>query len=103
MKLDNFSFLEYSDYWPHLYCYTQNISANRFFGFLQVFYSNQMVSLDVVSLFTKVLIDKTLTVIQDKLATDPLQEECTCIPIDNLMGMLTFCVETTHFGTGSYI
>ncbi len=28
----------------------------------------------------------------------PLLEERTCIPIDNLMEMLTFCVETTYFG-----
>ena len=59
-----------------------------------------MVSLDVVSLFTKVPTDETLAVVQDKLAADPLLEECTCIPIDNLMEMLTFCVETTYFGMG---
>ena len=59
---------------------------------------NQMVSLDVVSLFTN---DETLAVVRDKLAADPLLEEGTCIPIDNLM--LTFCVETTYFGMGSDI
>ena len=63
-------------------------------------HSNQMVSLDVVSLFTKVPTDETLTVVQDKLAADPLLEERTRIPIDNLMEMLTFCVETTYFGMG---
>ena len=39
--------------------------------------SHQMVSLAVVSLFTKVLTDKTLAVIWDKLAIDPLLEEHT--------------------------
>ena len=34
---------------------------------------------------------ETLTVVRDKL------EERTCIPIDDLMEMLTFCVETTYF------
>ena len=63
-------------------------------------HSNQMVSLDVVSLFTKVPTDETLAVVRDKLAADPLLEERTCIPIDNLMEMLTFCVETTYFGMG---
>ena len=29
---------EYSDFWPHLYCYLQNISANLSFGLLQVFH-----------------------------------------------------------------
>ena len=62
---------------------------------------NLMVSLDVVSLFTKVPIDETLAVVRDKLAAEPLLEERTCIPIDNLMKMLTFCVETTYFGMGS--
>ena len=57
-------------------------------------HSNQM---DVVSLFTKVSTDETLAVVRDKLAADPLLEERICIPIDNLMEMLTFCVETTYF------
>ena len=47
--------------------------------------------------------DETLAVVRDKLAADPLLEERTCIPIDNLMEMLTFCVETTYFGMGSDI
>ena len=62
-----------------------------------------MVSLDVVSLFTKVPTDEILAVVWDKLAADPLLEERTCIPIDNLMEMLTFCVETTYFRMGSDI
>ena len=66
-------------------------------------HSNQMVSLDAVSLFTKVPTDETLAVVRDKLAADPLLEEGTCIPIDNLMEMLTFCVETTYFRIGSDI
>ena len=66
-------------------------------------HSNQMVSLDVVSLFTKIPTDVTLAVVRDKLAAHPLLEERTCIPIDNLMAMLTFCMETTYFGMGSDI
>ena len=64
-------------------------------------HSNQMVSLEVVSLFTKVPTNETLAVVWDKLAADLLPKECTCIPIDNLMEMLTFCVETTYFGMRS--
>ena len=67
------------------------------------FHSNQMVSLDVVSLFTKVPTGETLAVVRDKLAAGPLLKERTFIPIDNLMKMLTFCVETTYFGIGSDI
>ena len=66
-------------------------------------HSNQMLSLDVVSLFTKVPTDETFAVVRDKLAADPLLEERTCIPIDNLIEMLTFCMETTYFGIGSDI
>ena len=62
-----------------------------------------MVSLDVVRLFTKVPTDETLAVVRDKLTADPLLKESSCIPIDNLMEMLTFCVETTYFGMGSDI
>ena len=62
-----------------------------------------MMSLDVVSLFTKVPTDETLAVVRDKLAADPLLEERTCNPIDNLMEILTFCVETTYFRMGSDI
>ena len=66
-------------------------------------HSNQTVSLDVVSLFTKVPTNETLAVVWDKLAADPALEEHTCILIDNLMEMLAFCVETTYFGIGSDI
>ena len=66
-------------------------------------HSNQMVSLDVVSLLTKVPTDEILAVVWEKLAADPLLEEHTCIPIDNLMEMLTFCVKTKYFGMGSDI
>ena len=43
-------------------------------------YSNQMVSLDVVSLFTKVPTDETLAAVRDKLAAE--LKERIYIPID---------------------
>ena len=60
-----------------------------------------MVSPEEVSLFTKVPSDETLAVVRDKLTADLLQEEHTCIPNDNLIEMLPFCVETTYFGMES--
>ena len=63
--------------------------------------SDQMVNLDVVSLFTKVPTDETLDVVLDKLAADPLLEERINISIDNLMKM-NFYLETT-FEVGSDI
>ena len=65
-------------------------------------HSNQMLSVDVVSLFTKVPTNETL-VVWNKLTADPLLEECTCTPINNLIEMLTFSVETTYSGMGSDI
>ena len=66
-------------------------------------HSNHRVILGVLSLFTKVPTDDVLAVVQDKLAEDPFLKECPNIPIDNLIEMLTFCVETTYFGIGSKI
>ena len=62
-----------------------------------------MVSLDVVNLFTKVPTDETQMAARDKLVTDPSLEERTCIPVDNLIEMLTFCEKTTYFGMESDI
>ena len=62
-----------------------------------------MVSLDVASLFIKVPTDEKLAVVRNKMDADLLLEEGTCIQIDNLMKMSTFCVETTYFGMGADI
>ena len=61
-----------------------------------------ILTMDVVSLFIMVPTNQTLAV-RDKLAAGLSLEERTYIPIDNLMEMLTFCVETTYFGMGSDI
>ena len=66
-------------------------------------HSNQILSRDVVSLFTRVLTDETLTLVRDKLAAGPLSEERTCVIIDNLREIMTFCEETANFGMGSDI
>ena len=62
---------------------------------------NQMMSLDVLSLFTKVRTEEIVAVVQDKLIVDSLLEKCKYIPTHNLMEMLTFCVEKTYFRLGS--
>ena len=62
-----------------------------------------MECLDIVSLFMRIPTDETLKVVQDKLAAFNSLEERTCIPIDYLMEMLTFCVETNYFGMRSDI
>ena len=36
MKLDSFYYFEYSDYWPHLYCYIHNVPADKSFSLLRI-------------------------------------------------------------------
>ena len=57
----------------------------------------QMVSFDVVSLFTKVPTSKALAEVRKKLESDETLAERTGIPVDNIMELLTFCLTTTAF------
>jgi len=59
--------------------------------------NNTLVSFDVVSLFTNVPVDKTLTVVRDKLESDIKLGERTKLNIDTILELLTFCVKTTYF------
>ena len=34
----NYYYLGYSNFWPHLYCFNHNVSADMSFGLLQVFH-----------------------------------------------------------------
>ena len=58
-------------------------------------HSNQMVSLDIVNLFTKVPTNETLAVVWDKMAAETLLKEHTNILIDNLMEILTVQKQST--------
>ena len=40
MKLENYHFLEYLDYWPHLYYYTHNVSVDTSSAFFRCFMLN---------------------------------------------------------------
>ena len=51
MKLDNYNYLEYSDYWPYHNNHNHNISANMFFDLLQVFHV-ELGSLHEISIWT---------------------------------------------------
>lgn len=62
---------------------------------------NKMVSLDV-SLFTKVLTDEFLLVIQEKVKSDFSLEKYTRIPVNNLMEMSTFRVQVTSISVPTY-
>ena len=72
MKLDNFYYLEYSDYCLNLHCYIYNVS-----------------------------VDASFDLLLDKLAADLLLKERNRLPIDNQIEILTFYVKTTDIGMGS--
>ena len=61
----------------------------------------QMVSFDVVSLFTNVPTTEALAIVRNKLEEDTTLQERTPLPIDNIMEMLTLCVTTTAFQLGT--
>lgn len=56
-----------------------------------------MVSFDVVSLFTKVPTPQALAEVRRRLESDKTLKDRTVIPIDNIMELLTFCINTTAF------
>lgn len=55
-------------------------------------------SLNVVFRVLSIILDKTPSVVQEKLELDPLS-----IAVDNLVEMLTFYVETTFFPIGVWL
>lgn len=57
--------------------------------------SKQIISLDVMNLYTKFPTEETPSVIQEKLVTDTNIKERPGILIGNLMEMLIFCAEIT--------
>ena len=64
---------------------------------LPVTSDTQMVSFDVVSLFTKVPTPKALAEVRKRLENDKTLADRTTIPIDNIMELTAFCINTTTF------
>ncbi|XP_072022385.1 uncharacterized protein [Amphiura filiformis] len=56
-----------------------------------------MVSYDVTALFTKTPIPDTLRIIRELLNNDSTLEDRTSLSVDNIMELLTFCVNNTYF------
>ena len=56
-----------------------------------------MVSFDVVSLFTNVPVDKTLTILKSKLENDRFLHNRTKLSVNTIMELITLCVTTTYF------
>ena len=62
--------------------------------------NTQMISFDVVSLFTNVPTSEALAVVRKRLEEDDTLPERTNIPTNDIMELLTFCVTTTAFQLG---
>ncbi|KAJ8909510.1 hypothetical protein NQ315_012834 [Exocentrus adspersus] len=56
-----------------------------------------LVSFDVVSLFTNVPVDKTLSIVKNKLENDSSFKYRTKLNVTAFMELLTLCIKTTYF------
>ena len=56
-----------------------------------------MVSFDVVSLFTKIPVDLGIEVAKKRFREDVSLEKRTSLPVDFLIDLLSFCLNTTYF------
>ncbi|KAJ8911005.1 hypothetical protein NQ315_011270 [Exocentrus adspersus] len=56
-----------------------------------------LVSFDVVSLFTNVPVDKTLSIVRNKLENDNNLKDRTKLNVSVFMELLTLCIKTTYF------
>jgi hypothetical protein len=69
-------------------CSIRNIRITR---------SEAMVSFDVESLFTSVPVNEVLRITNNRLLSDTTLEDCTSIPIVDIMKLLELCVKNTYF------
>ena len=56
-----------------------------------------MVCYDVNALFTSVLVDPAISIVQSKLLQDPPFSHKTSMPIPQIITMLEFCLNKTYF------
>ena len=57
----------------------------------------ELVSFDVVSLFTKIVLDLAVKVAEDRLREDASLGQRTSLPVEDIIHLLSFCLETTLF------
>ncbi len=56
-----------------------------------------LVSFDVISLFTKIPVDLAIKVARKRLRQDVTLSQRTSMPIENIIDLLSFCLNTTYF------
>ena len=62
-----------------------------------------LVSFDVVSLFTKTPVDLAVKVAEERLREDASLGQRTSLPVEDIIHLLSFCLKTTQFAyNGTY-
>ena len=56
-----------------------------------------LVSFDVVSLFTKIAVDLAIKVAKERLRNDASLGQRTSLPVEDIIELLSFCLNTTYF------
>ena len=57
----------------------------------------ELVSFDVVSLFTKIPVDLAVKVAEERLREDASLGQRTSLPVEDIIHLLSFCLKTTQF------
>ena len=58
---------------------------------------DELVSFDVVSLFTSIPVELAIQVATDVLSKDNTLQDRTAIPVKDIVDLLDFCLSTTNF------
>ena len=61
----------------------------------------ELVSFDVVSLFTKIPVDLAVKVAEERLREDASLGQRTSLPVEDIIHLLSFCLKTTEFAHNS--
>ena len=63
----------------------------------------ELISFDVVSLFTKIPVDLAVKVAEERLREDASLGQRTSLPVEDIIHLLSFCLKTTQFAyNGTY-
>ena len=63
----------------------------------------ELLSFDVVSLFTKIPVDLAVKVAEERLREDASLGQRTSLPVEDIIHLLSFCLKTTQFAyNGTY-
>ena len=57
----------------------------------------EIVSFEVVSLFTKIPVDFAVKVAEERLREDASRGQRTSLPVEDIIHLLSFCLKTTQF------